>query len=223
MTRTLTGMMAALALLATAGTAHAAAPGEVFGVAGLPLPPGGIAASQSGDYDDQRYRSEASANGRYVAFVSAADTLDPAAHPDTVNVFRKDRVTGEVALVSRANGAAGAAPAASGWEPRISADGTHVSWLTRAALDPADTDTAADAYLRDLVAGTTTLLSPGTPGPVSGHDLSADAAYVALATASPLAGVSDVNGVSDVYRRRLVDGDPALPSRQKRAADTGAG
>src|SRR5918993_493414 len=117
MTRTLTGMMAALALLATAGTASAAAPGEVFGVAGLPLPPGGIAAAQSGDYDDERYRSEASADGRYVAFVSAADTLDPAAHPDTVNVFRKDRVTGQAVLVSRAHGAAGAAPAASGWGP----------------------------------------------------------------------------------------------------------
>ncbi|HZB74585.1 MAG TPA: hypothetical protein VE526_00070 [Solirubrobacteraceae bacterium] len=223
MTRTLTGMMAALALLATAGTASAAAPGEVFGVAGLPLPPGGIPAAQSGDYDDERYRSEASADGRYVAFVSAADTLDPAAHPDTVNVFRKDRVTGEVALVSRADGVAAAGPAASGWEPRISADGTRISWLTRAALDPADTDAATDAYLRDLVAGTTTLLSPETTDPVSGHDLSADAAYVALATASPLAGVSDVNGVSDVYRRRLVDGDTALVSRASGAATAATG
>jgi Tol biopolymer transport system component len=216
-------MTAALTLLATAGTASAAAPGEVFGVAGLPLPAGAIAAAQSGEYDDERYRSEASADGRYVAFVSAADTLDPAAHPDTVNVFRKDRVTGEVALVSRADGVAGAAPAASGWEPRISADGTRISWLTRAALDPADTDTATDAYLRDLVAGTTTLLSPGTPDSVSGHDLSADAAYVALATMSPLADASDANGMSDVYRRRLSDGAVALVSRTVAAATAANG
>src|SRR5918993_906439 len=202
MTRTLTGMMAALALLATAGTASAAAPGEVFGVAGLPLPPGGIAAAQSGDYDDERYRSEASADGRYVAFVSAADTLDPAAHPDTVNVFRKDRVTGEVALVSRAGGVAGAVPAASGWEPRISADGTRISWLTRAALDPADTAAAG-------------------AGASSAPSISGNGGWVAFASQSDdLVSMfaEGAPGTTDVFARDMAGATTYLISRRHDAA-----
>src|SRR5829696_3249457 len=222
MTRTAAAMVAALALLATAGAAEAAAPGEVIGVAGLELPAGGLGAGPSGEYNDERYRSEASADGRYVAFVSAADTLDPAAHPDTINVFRKDRVTGAVVLVSRATGAAGTAPARSGWEPRISDDGRLVSWMTGAQLDPADGDAEDDVYLRDLVAGTTTLLTPGTPGAVLGHDLSADGAYVAFATSSSLVGASDANGFSDIYRRRLSDGAVALVSRKSASATAGS-
>jgi hypothetical protein len=48
---------------------------------------------------------------------------------------------------------------------------------------------------------------------VSEYGLSGNGSFVAFATTAALAGGSDVNGVSDVYRRRLSDGATALVSR----------
>ena len=208
MTRTAGWLAALTTSLVMAGSAHAAGPGGLLGVAGLELPPGGLPAADSGSTDEDYHRSEASADGRYVVFVSAAESLAPGAHPDAVNAYRKDRQTGAVVLVSRATGAAGASPAYDAEAPRITADGQQVAWRTEAQLDPADTDTEADVYLRDLGAATTTLLTPGTATQVGAHDLSADGAYLAFATADPLAGPADANGAE----RRL----PAPALRRRR-------
>ena len=205
-------MLAAALVLFLPAAAHAAGPGEVFPIAGLDLPAGAIAGGAGGYAEGESTSLGMSADGRYVAFAADADALSADAHPDVTNVFRKDRVTGAVVLVSRASGANGAPAGRFGAAVTISDDGNRVAWLTSAALDPGDGDGASDVYVRDIATGTTLLATPGTIADVSGYDLSGNGAFVAFATTAPLAGASDANGVDDVYRRRLSDGFTVLVS-----------
>jgi len=117
-------------LLMTAATATAAGPGETFLVGGLPLPAGAIAGGDAGRAEAER--TAVSADRRYVAFVALADGLSPEAGVDLANVYRKDRQTGEVVFVSRADGVVGAAATRSSREVSISADGNRVGFVTEA-------------------------------------------------------------------------------------------
>lgn len=198
--------LAMCAMLCAAAPAAGFGPGETFLTGGLDLPAGAIAGGQSGfgpgNGADQVAVSQ---DGRYVAFTAQADTLDPAAHPDVYNVFRKDRDTGEVVLVSRATGKVGAAFAAPSGHARISNDGRKVAFSTEAALDPvADRDGgASDVYVRDVYAGTTVLATVDTATDVDGFDLSGDGRFVVFATEEQIDVANDRNAHSDVYRREL--------------------
>lgn len=199
-------------LLALApAAASAAGPGATFLIGGLDLPAGAIAGAESGTAQGSADRPAVSHDGRYVAFVSAADVLDPAAHPDAVNVYRKDRATGQVVLVSRANGPAGAAFPFDSFSPAISDDGNRVAFMTVAPLDPSDTDGARDVYVRDIAAGTTVLASVGTTADVDDFDLSGNGRYVVFATFGQVLP-SDANAHSDVYRRDLLTSTTELVS-----------
>ncbi len=191
-----------LALTSGASAAVPAAPGETFITTYLELPEGATAAATNGVADDDIYRSPLSSDGRYVAFASAANALDRAADPDVDNIYRKDRNTGEVVLVSRATGANGAGPARISSDPRISGDGNLVAFVTDAGLDPADVDGEKDVYIRDIGAGTTTLATPETSETVDRYDLSADGQYVAFRTADALVP-GDGNTTTDIYRHKL--------------------
>jgi Tol biopolymer transport system component len=210
--------LAAVLLALAPVAASAAADGTTVLLGGLDLPPGAIAGGQSGNAGSDPDRARVSADGRYVAFVSQADTLDSDAHPDVVNVYRKDRFTGHVVLVSRPTGTSTPGPAASSDMPAISDDGARVGFRTSAALDPADDDDgASDVYVRDVGAGTTTLATVGPSGvqtaaDVHGFDLSGNGRYVAFAVADALVPAIDANGVDDVYQRDLVSATTALVS-----------
>lgn len=208
-------LLAICALLLSAAPALGFGAGTTFLTGGLELPAGAIAGANSGHSLFQYEAASVSRNGRFVAFVSDADTLDPAAHPDATNVFRKDRLTGAVVLVSRATGAGGGGPDASSTTPVISSDGTRVSFVTQAALDPADADGGRlDVYVRDVEAGTTTLATPGTAADVPReHELSGDGRYVAFSTTSALDAANDANGLADVYVRDLLLRTTTLVSR----------
>jgi len=165
------------------------------------LPPGAIGGGIGGYGLGEPDRVAVSDDGRYVAFVAAADNLHPDAPLDGINVFRKDRHTGEVVLISRADGAAGAPALRPSGLPRISDDGNRVAFVTRVGLDPADVDGQDDVYVRDVAAGRTIRATPADAN-VSEYDLSGDGEWIAFATdASFVPG--DLNGVEDVYRRRL--------------------
>jgi Tol biopolymer transport system component len=195
-----------------AASAEAAGPGETFLVGGLPLPAGAIAggaAGRGGEPED----SAVSADGRYVAFVAGADALAPEAGLDLANVFRKDRQTGAVVLVSRADGVGGMPAARSGREVTISDDGSRVGWVTDAAVDPGDGDGEDDVYVRDLDTGQTLLATGGIASRVSEYDLSGDGAWIAFATDLRLDAANDVNSVNDVYRREISSGATTLVSR----------
>lgn len=213
---------AAGAALAAAGVlglaapvASAAGPGESLLASPSILPVGALSGGESGEVDDSSVPSPVSTDGRYVAFVSRADTLVPGAPVDSVSVFRKDRTTGAVVLVNRATGADGAVPVALAHDPRISGDGTLVTWRTSAALDAADVDDRDDVYVRDLATNVTTLVTPGTTEDVTSYDLAADGSAIAFSTRTAPAGLAttDTNNADDVYRRQLAGGATVLVSR----------
>lgn len=124
-------------------------------------------------------------------------------------MYRRDVATGELVLVSRANGAGGEPIGLGASSPAISADGNRVVFLTPAALDPADGDNENDAYLRDIAAGTTVLVSradgPGGAGAddaVVGPIISADGNRVAFGSAAGNLGVP-ASTVEHLYLRDI--------------------
>jgi Tol biopolymer transport system component len=208
-------MSLAVAVCGLAGTATAGGPakaGSTFITSYLNLPARAIPGGGSGSSGDGFDRSSVSANGRFVAFVSAANTLSKAAHPDAINVFRKDQTTGAVELVSRASGANGKAPAKSSISPRISGDGSLVAFVTIAGLSPTDVDGAEDVYVRNMTTKQTRLATPDTASGIFRYSLSADGNFIAFDSGEVLAGV-DANGKLDVFRRNLGTGAVDLVSR----------
>jgi Tol biopolymer transport system component len=161
-----------------------------------------------------------SADGRYVAFASTAKNLRPVAPSGKSQVYVRDMKTGAVTLVSRADGPGGA-PAAAAGSPSISADGRYVAFGSSAALAGGGSDVTA-IYVRDLVAGSTTLVSRtnGADGAIangysSAPSISADGRHVAFeSTADNLSpGDLDEEGLStDVFVRDLDAGATELVS-----------
>ncbi|MFO1459504.1 MAG: hypothetical protein U1G08_08835 [Verrucomicrobiota bacterium] len=97
---------------------------------------------------------------RYLFFVSDVPNLvEHDFNGPGMDVFRRDMVTGKTELVTVSrNPGEGANRAIS--EFSVSADGQRVAFVTHASnLVDGDTNEAADVFVRDLEAGTTTLVS----------------------------------------------------------------
>ncbi len=114
-------------------------------------------------------RASISWTGRFVAFYSAATNLDPADTDATTDIFVRDTQTDQTILATRADGAGGAKGDGTSSTPSMSGDGRFVVFRSAAAnLDPADTDTTADIFLRqldvDIAAPETTIDSGPTGG-----------------------------------------------------------
>jgi Tol biopolymer transport system component len=102
-------------------------------------------------------------DGRYVAFQSAATTLVPGDTNGSLDVFVRDRQTGVVERVSVAsNGEQGN----SGSEaPSISSDGRYVAFHSNSTnFAPGTSPSIRQIYVRDRLAGTTTLVSVNAAG-----------------------------------------------------------
>ena len=124
-----------------------------------------------------------SANGRYVAFVSDAQDLVSGLNivPGINNVYRYDRVTKEVVLVSINAAGDGGGNEDSGaytfpgssrqmW-PSISADGNIIAFGSRANnLHSNDTRRGSDVYARDLNANRTYLVTVNESGAAIGYN-----------------------------------------------------
>lgn len=118
---------------------------------------GGPADSGSGD-------PAISADGRYVAFESAAtDLVDGEDEPLTSDIFVRDLETSLTTAVSV--DVDGAAPDGPSFSPAISAAGTRVTfWSSASDLVPGDANGFDDIFVRDLAAGTTERVSVSTTG-----------------------------------------------------------
>jgi hypothetical protein len=183
-------LSAALLLLIGAPAAGAAAPET-------PATTFAVSASAAGELADgagavEFTPVEISADGRYVAFQSAAQNLGAAGPAGAVEGFVKDLRTGEVELVSRADGVTGEPAAAPGITTlQLAADGRHVLF-TAAATNlgtalPGEEAGEAHVYERDLETGATTLVDrvSGAGGRIlargaEGDSLSADGAVIAF-------------------------------------------
>ncbi len=120
-----------------------------------------------------RHETNTSADGRFVVFVSQATDLTSISDTNGLNdVFVRDRLLGTTTLVS-VNLAGTAAGNAASAQPFISPDGTKVAFASDASDLTAVTDINGDfdVFVRDLVGGTTTLVSirdPSFGAPQSG-------------------------------------------------------
>jgi Tol biopolymer transport system component len=164
-------------------------------------------------------------DGRFVAFVSGASNLDPAATGNATNVFVRDRQANTTTLVSRASGVAGGAGNYGSDEPAISADGRFVAFTSTATnLDPADAEggplTGYDVYVRDLQTSSTVRVSrasdtsedPSTLGSFAAS-LSSDGRFVAFDSVTVKLTPAGLQTSSDVYVRDIQAARTELVSR----------
>ena len=164
------------------------------------------------DVNDVRFAI--SGDGRYVVFASPATNLAPADTDATRDVFRKDLVTGAVALVSVSSTGAKANAAVAG-DPDVSYDGSRVSFGSGSAtnLFAPDGTNGSDIVVRDIAAGTTVLAAVDNAGVQANgvterSAISADGRVVAFEAPAGTVSLSpaDTGGSNDVYVRNLSAG-----------------
>jgi len=162
-------------------------------------------AAAGGDADGASAGVALSADGRLVAFASAATDLVPDDTNGVADVFVRDRAAGTTERVSlAADGRQG--DGASFGAVAISADGRFVAFRSFATnLVPDDTNGVTDVFVRDRTAGTTERVSVGAAGEGDGMSfwpaLSADGAVVAFVSAADNLVAGDGNREIDVFVR----------------------
>lgn len=165
-----------------------------------------LISSASGGANGPSRSPALSADGTRVAFVSSASNLVAGDDNGAADVFLTDR-DGAVTRVSVAAGGGDANGPSS--NPDISADGRYVVFESAASnLVAADTNGAPDVFVRDLQAGTTTLVSVARDGgPGNGASgapaISAGGGFVSFASRASNLVAGDGNGVGDVFVRDL--------------------
>jgi len=180
-------------------------------------------------------------DGRFVVFESEASDLVP---NDTngsgvfgMDVFVRDLQTATTLLVtanSAGNGSGNLGSFSNG--AQISGNGRFVafaSWATNLVTGISDTNGDTDTFVRDLVAGTTTLASVSTAGTSTGNSIaynpsiSADGRFVAFnSRASNLVPNNNNNSngtprFNDVFIRDLQLGTTTLVSINRAGTDNG--
>ncbi|WP_244885668.1 TolB family protein [Amycolatopsis vancoresmycina] len=144
-----------------------------------------------------------SADGRYVAFRSAARNLVGGDTNGVDDVFVRDRVAGVTTRVSvDRNGAEGNGAS---WAPAISADGRYVAFVSDSTnLVPGDTNGFRDVFVHDRLIGWTSRVSGGLLGAPGNDDslhpaISADGRFIAYDSYAGNLVAGDTNRVRDVF------------------------
>lgn len=167
------------------------------------------AGTAAGNAQSEGYRVSVSRDGRFVAFHSDATDLVTGDSNGRRDVFLRDRQAGTTELISQATDGTQANGISSVYLGEISDNGRYVVFYSSASnLDAAVTDTngKSDAFLRDRVAGTTTLISKAFGTATSGNDqtyptfLSADGNTVVLASNATNLTATTVSAGGQLYR-----------------------
>jgi Tol biopolymer transport system component len=159
-----------------------------------------------------------SADGRYLIFGSSASNLVAGDNNAARDIFRRDLVADTTTLVSAASG--GGAANSQSYGLSASANGNLVAFTSDANdLVAGDSNIRSDIFVRDINAGTTTLVSAGSAAPFGnntsfGPIISPEGSHVAfLSQATNLVpDFVDLNSEfrADVFVRRIADGVTAL-------------
>jgi hypothetical protein len=150
------------------------------------------------------------AQGRVVAFGSAADNLVDNDANQAADVFLHDLRTGQTELVSVAS--SGERGDGSSQQPDLTPDGHLVAWASNSRnLVDGDTNGFSDIFVRDLEHGTTqrvSLTADGRQGNGNSYqpDLSADGRFVAFESSAGNLVPGDTNETRDVFVRDVLSG-----------------
>jgi WD40 repeat protein len=159
--------------------------------------------SSGAEGNDESERASISADGRYVAFASAADNLVPGDTGWASDIFVHDRQTGVTERVSvDSSGLEG------NWDSGIaslSADGRFVAFESRSSnLVPGDTNSYRDIFVHDRQTGVTERVSVDSSGVQGNHvssdaSISADGRCVAFKSISNNLVPGDTNSYRDIF------------------------
>jgi Tol biopolymer transport system component len=146
-----------------------------------------------------------SADGHFIVFSSTATNLVPGDTNGEDDLFLSDTVAGTTARISLdSNGNQSPANISiSLYRPSISADGRFVAFQSDAQL-AGKPSTATDIFVRDVVAGTTTIASVSSSGAQansssSSPSISADGRFVAFQSLASNLVAGDTNIDFDVF------------------------
>lgn len=185
-----------------------------------------VSLAYNGDQgNDDTLTPAISADGRYVAFVSAADNLVADDDNNVVDVFVYDRVLDVIERVSV--GAGGVEANERSVRPSISADGRYVVFESLATnLDGVvNENNNWDVFVHDRLTGVTEQISVASGGVIGGEgasgeaSISADGRYVAFMSNSSNLVADDGNHVADVFLRDRVNNTTIRVSRDTGGQD----
>jgi len=164
----------------------------------------------AGQSDGGSLYAEISADGRWIAYQSAATNIVPGDTNGVPDVFLYDVATGTTVRVSVDS--AGTQGDDDCLEPALSLDGRFVAIFAYATnLVPGDTNGKPDIFVRDVQAGTTVRASVG-PGGIESDggsrypSISADGRYVAFESQGTNLVAGDTNAARDVFVHDLQTG-----------------
>jgi hypothetical protein len=162
-------------------------------------------------------------DGRFVAFDSDAFNLTPGDTNNLTDVFLRDRMSRTTTRLSVST--AGAQGNANSGVAAMSADGRFVLFNSRATnLIANDANgLGTDVFVRDTVAGTTTLVSTKTDGTqvdkdTLGYSISADGRFVLLTSLSRYTA-DDKNNDTDAFVKDLKTGAIERVSKTSKGRD----
>ena len=175
----------------------------------VPLPAGG---------DDSSAAPRLSPDGRFVVFTSAANDFAPGGNSfHSLNVFLRDRASNTTTLVTGNLSSTGGGNGNS-MLGHVSTNGQFVVFQSDASnLVSNDTNGVTDIFVRDLLAGTTVLVSVSTNGgSANGAStdpvMTPDGRFVAFISRASNLVAGDTNGMPDVFVRDLIAGTNCLVS-----------
>jgi Tol biopolymer transport system component len=175
-----------------------------------------------GEANDLSTAPAITADGRYVAFTSAASDLVTGDGNSTTDVFVRDRELDTTERVSVDTG--GTDPNGGSSDPSISDDGDVAFASDASDLVAGDANGSTDVFVHDRQSDTTGRVSVDTDGgdpngASSGAAIAADGHHVAFHSGASDLVTDDGNGVDDVFVRDLQSGTTERVSVDREGAD----
>jgi Tol biopolymer transport system component len=163
-----------------------------------------------GNANSGLYGIAISADGRYVAFESAVNTLVPGDTNGSRDIFVRDRFNSKTVRVSVDSG--GTQGNDDSLYPVMSDDGHLISFSADATnLVPGDTNAVMDVFVHDRTTGTTVRVSVSAGGAQAngasgGSGFSADGRYIVFESGATNLVSGDTNGKEDIFIRDTQNG-----------------
>jgi len=167
----------------------------------------------SGGFGAPSFVPDISADGRFVAFETLSDRLDPSDNNQSWDVYVADRAGGELSDAD-ASGSLTLVSSGSGtnlgsYRPRISATGRFVAFESYSdALVAGDSNGVVDVFRWDMTGNSILMASNSSPSPLptagaTAASISSDGSVGAFQTDSDGETALDSNGLRDTYMVHL--------------------